>query len=566
MPHFRYFGNKVANNVAGLTWQPGQSQYVTDERAPEIRGLYDSWIEVKISLDPSGDTSGVTDRENLQAALSALAVTAAYGGEVNLSAGVFYLDREVVSSSAIGIKGAGGKLIGDAGTVNPIAPTTVRCLSPTENGIRVTAAGCTFRDFALINFAGSTPSAGAGIAGTLFNNCLVDGCTVLGFFNNLDLSGVFYQLSNNHFYDPVNWNVYQHSLSVPYNDHCDCGIIDNVFAGWSKSYYGEAHFRWEGGGGLRIIGNKFNIGSQPGNASAGKVKRALDLKVADGVITSSVIVKGNSMSVWTDAVATIDIGQLGPSNTGKLLNLIIVGNELSLGNKGIVIGQANTGSTEYIGNLKISDNILTYFEGVPITLGNCRKGHIGTNLFAGNVVGPLILLDTNSYGPRAVTVDRQAFGEQDGIDLIRDNRVFQQGTYSESGGVTYDYQRGCYISANAVWQTQFILTIPNGSSIELEYVLTGQNANAGHNSGNNLGVSMVRRRTFTTDTVGAVTAATVGTDVSNGGGAANVAIQFVLAANTITVQVQTTDGTQLALYAAGRLKVNGRLTVLHQGA
>jgi hypothetical protein len=51
MPRFRYLGNKVANNVAGITWLPGDEKDVLDEYAEMLRMWPDTWAEVAQRVD-----------------------------------------------------------------------------------------------------------------------------------------------------------------------------------------------------------------------------------------------------------------------------------------------------------------------------------------------------------------------------------------------------------------------------------------------------------------------------------------------------------------------------------
>lgn len=136
----------------------------------------------------------------------------------------------------------------------------------------------------------------------------------------------------------------------------------------------------------------------------------------------------------------------------------------------------------------------------------------------------------------------------DGIDVIQDNRSFGNTITALTGGIDYDYTRGIYVSSNGVWTTTYVLTVPNGAGGLIEFDIDGQNTNSGHNSANNKGVTIRQVRAFDVSSAGVVTLSTIGTDVSSGSGAGFVATQYVAGTNTITIQVQTTDVTQVALY------------------
>lgn len=524
-----------------------------------VSGAGNTW---RIGLRPSGDTTGATDVANMIAAIALMPST---GGQLELEAGVFYLNAEVPLAKTVDVVGAGGGIAGDAGTAVSVGPTTINCLSATANGFNVTANGCTLRNFSLVNTSVSTPTAGAGILASSFNGGLIDRVTVAGFYNNLDIGGVYYHITNNNIYDQVNYGLYMHHPGAAYLDHGDMIVANNVFSGWKKTYASAANLRYESGGGLKITGNKFNSGGQPGNVSAGVAAYCIDLMVADGCTTSSLVITGNSISGWATNTANIRIGQLG--TTGKYINTVLVGNEITVGVRGLIYGGASA-AADYISNLECSGNIFSYFSAAGITLFNCREVDLGRNEWR-LCTSPFIHLgaspDTGS-GTMGVRVAPQSIGQHDGVDIIQDDRKFSNGIYVTGSGVEYDYTRGMYITTNAVWQTACVLTIPNGSGGIIELDVDGQNGNAAHNSPNNKGIAIRQSRAYDVNTSGVVSLTTVGTDVAVGTGAAFTAVQFVTGANTVTIQVQTTDGTQLSLWAGARVQVAGKLTKFHIGA
>lgn len=565
-------GNSILNggggwsvNAAGTALIYNGVQLPAYSRDPDT-GVIAGIVGVCVWIAPTGDVTGVKDRLAIQGAHDSLPAS---GGQIWLMSGTFYLDAEVAVSKTISLIGAGGGIAGAANATVSAAPTTINCLSAVANGFNVTAHGCTFRDFALVNTAVSTPTAGAGLLSTANNGGLINRMTVVGFWNNLDLGGVYYHVTDNNIYDAVNYGLYMHApsdvISPSYLDHGDMIVANNVFSGWKKTYASAANLRYESGGGLKILGNKFNSGGQPGNLSAGVAAYCIDLMVADGCVTSSLIITGNSVSGWATNTANIRIGQLG--TTGKYINTVIVGNEITVGVKALIFG-ANSAASDYIANLECSGNIFAYMSSTGITLFNCREVHIGRNQWR-LCSSPFISLgaspDTGS-GTNAIFIDPQAIGQHDAVDIISDSRTFANGIYQTGYGVTYDYTRAVYITANTTWQTVGVLTIANGAAVVLELDVDGQNSNAAHNGPNNKGVAIRQVRSFDANTSGAITAATIGTDIANGAGAGFVAVQYVLGTNTVTVKVQTNDATQYALWAGARMRVNGKLTKFRIGA
>lgn len=519
-----------------------------------------------VIIPPSDDTSGNTDRQNMQYAHDHL--LPARGGAIQLlDAEYWWGGASVQFTKKVGLFGYGGGLSGDAGDTDSTAVTHVHFLDGDKDAISVSDAGCVFKDFALVNDSPTTPTASVGIKSTLNSNVHINGMTIMGFYDLLDLGGVYYNVDANWLYDAVRYFMRCHSEQAAYLDHGDFTVANNIFSGWRYAHTAMAQLRWESGGGIKILGNKFNSGGQPGNASAGISSRCIDLMLADGVDTSSVIVTGNSISGWTSGnTDLIRIGQQGPVYNSAISGINITGNELTLADVGIRV-EGGVATSQRIFHGIVGPNTFNNIRSKGIYLKNCDGLHIATQKWGQNCTGTLIdISDTNDSAVRALRVDKQAHGSLDAIDLIRDNRSFGNSQISLSNGVEYDYTRGVYISSNGVWQTQFVLTVPNGSASTFELDVDGQNTNSGHNSYANKGVAIKQIRAYDVDTSGNVTLTSVGTDVSVGAGSGYVAVRYLLSANTITVQVQTTDATQLALYGTARLKANGKLSKFHIGA
>jgi hypothetical protein len=193
------------------------------------------------------------------------------------------------------------------------------------------------------------------------------------------------------------------------------------------------------------------------------------------------------------------------------------------------------------------------------------------------MTGPLITLAGTGdagNGTTGVRVDRQSLGTLDSIDVVFDNRSasiahggFASTTHVLDGGVDYDYSRQILLTANGTWVTQYVIKVPRASGGVLEAELMGQNGVASNSTGaSRKGVYIKQVRSFDVSTADAVTLTTVGTDVANGAGGTFVALQYVLTSNTITIQAQTADATQVWFAGICRVKVNGKLDTFHVGA
>ena len=511
-------------------------------------------------IPPSGDTTGVKDRTAIQEAINNLPST---GGEVRLSAGVFYIGGEITVTKPVKITGAGGGIAGDAGTVVSVAPTTINVTSQTANGFNVSASGCTFRDFALVNTYVGTPTAGAGILSTSNTTTTIDSLTVLGFWNLLDLGGVYYSVTNCRLYDGVNYYVYLHSPGSIYDDHGDMVIANNVLSGWKKSYSSVAQLRWESGGGLKVLGNKFNSGGQPGNGAAGVAAYAIQILVADGITTGSFVITGNSISGWASNTCNVYVGLKGPSMTGRITNILIVGNEIPVGAQGITL-EGGAAHDDAIRGVSIANNLFAGITGSAIKVRYVRQCQIGENSHQ-NVGSPIIDIPDLTANCIAMRIGRQNFGEVASKVVVRDNRSIGNTTYALSGGVEYDYTHGLNISTVSTWTQVFKIEITNSISVKVQLDIDARSADSGNTAPNRKGLSIRQQRSFDVTSAGAVTASTIGTDYSAGAASAFAAVRYVITTNWVGVEVQTTDVTNCVLWGMARLRVDGKLQTFQVG-
>ena len=540
-----------------------RTQYLaTVETNPLTGGVGISSGGVTIQLSPSGDSAGVTDRVALQRAHDALPAS---GGVIALSQGVFYLNAEVTITKTVKIEGAGGGISGDGSTVDAIAPTTIKCLSATENGFNVSADGCTFRDFALINTSVSVPTAGAGILAMANNTATIDALTVQGFWNNLDLQGCYYSVTNCKIYDAANFYLYIHRpANASYNDHGDMIVANNVLSAWKTNRTAAAQLRWESGGGLKCIGNKFNNGYQVGNPTAGVAQYCVQLLVADGCATGSMIFTGNSISGNVANIANMYVGLKGPSKTGRLVNLHIVGNEIPVGNQGITI-EGDSAHDDALRGINISENMFSTLTTSSIKLRYVRQCRIGRNFHNSSVGGPLIDIPDLVSNIVGLAIDKQHVSEITSKDIVRDNRAVGNVVSAFTGGVEYDYTHGAVISTNGVWTQIFKIEVTNSIAGKLRLDIDARSTDTGNTAPNRKGVTIRQERAFDVSSAGVVTLTIIGTDVAAGAAAAFVAVRYTLTANWIAVEVQTTDATNCVLWGPVRLRVDGKLQTFHVG-
>lgn len=558
----------LANNAAinpdgGITITPqggmlvgGRSVLMLNDAGTAVVDGAGNVIDSRIL--PSGDTSGVTDRIAFQAAATA-------NGVLNLGPGVFYLDGTYVQFPGPGaVNGQGGSIGGDAGTAVSLAATTINVVSPTGGAFQVNDGGVTFQNIAIINTAGSIPTAGAGILGIDFTGCVVANCTILGFWNNLDVGGCYYTVVGNHLYDAVNYYMYHHSPAIKYDDHGDFSVADNVISGWKKNYVAVANLRWEGGGGIKITSNKFNGATQPGNGSAGKAQYCIQVLAPDGTNTGSLIITGNSISSYAGNTSNVYIGQLGPTKNGGFTSISITSNEVAVGNQGIFI-EGNVTYDDKLSGINIAENVFSFMTTSSIKVRYVRSCRVGPNMHngAGTPLIDIPDLNSNCVGLR---VERQHFSMVSaGLDIIRDNRALGLGAVSLQGGVDYDYTQGVNCSVNGTWVQLFKIEVPSYSAGKLRIDIDGRSQDATNTAPNRKGLTLRQERSYDVNNVGAVTVAAIGTDVAAGVGSAFAALRYTVTTNFIAVEISSTDAVNSYLLGTARLRVNGKLQTFHIG-
>jgi hypothetical protein len=515
-----------------------------------------------MGVAPSGDTSGAMDLAAIQAAHDALPST---GGSIQLGTGAFYLNGALSFTKQVALRGWGGQFTGDASANPPRAITTIYVTTGNTDGITSAAHGCLFADFALVNTSGTTPTAGTGLNLTASSQAALSRVSVVGFYNNVQTNGVYFTIDSCHLWDAVNYCLYLNNTTAGYLDHGDLGIHNCDFGGFYKTWNPVAAIRWEGGGGLRIIGNKINGGIQPGNSSAGKCQVGIDLMAADGVSTGDLTIVGNSIANFS--VSGIRIGLKGPSNTGGFINVSITGNQINVGSGsavGITLGTPTSATLNQIRSVDITGNVFYNLPGSSIVAQNMTSLQVGMNNHD-TIGSPIILLGTNGSftgGLTGVTILPQQT-QADAIDLIQDWRSQNNTNRNLDGRIQHEYRRHAHITAANVWQTQFVLTPwstgGTGSAGRIKFTVSGTNGATGGFAG------VYDRLWSITNNLATPTFVVVGTDTTAGAG--QFAVQFVASANTITIQVQIiTAATVTTGDLVCDLEIQGLVRTVHKGA
>lgn len=525
----------AANPILSL----GEPGWETDTTKGKVGDGSTVWNALPYTLGYSGftavaagvgiDATGVTDSTTaLQSLITGMPST---GGVLFLPPGTYKIGT-LNFTKPITILGSGGSLLGD-GALSPIrAITTLVTTSSTADALVFTSPGITLRDFALVNDAGSTPSAGIGIKALIPNasQMTMNGVTVVGFFDNVQANGVYWTVTGCHNYDPVRYGWYMPKGDTNYNDHGDMGITNSVFSGMFKSWNPTAFIRWESGGGLRLTGSKLNGGQQPYSPGgvAGKPAVCLDIAVADGVQTGSFTISGNSISGGT--TAQVRLGQTGSTLDGIISKISIVGNDIGVGygtGDGIIAGSDNAHSSA-IRDVVISGN---NFAGVvnSISGGSCASLIIGKN--AHNTVTRCILL--NQYNGSFRQIAPQDVPNYTTQVLYQVSRDLDQANL-QADVVEHEYGYAFALSSGLTAKNMMAVKAAQGStrggSFLLDVTVTGYYDGTGP-------FYLKQRRVGTWTNSGSVTVTTAGTDESTGAGAASVSLTYTVSTTTVTIAV-----------------------------
>lgn len=307
------------------------------------------------------------------------------GGRVHLSK-MYYCPGGVTVPNPTMIHGHGSLgTSGEFGTAYSYATGLVTD-SRTQTLLTIQQSGTVLRDFALVNRAGSAPTAGAGLLAQLTNEAgnftRINNVATVGFWNNVEFaSGFYWSMTDSAVLDPVNYGVFLHN-NVPSSDWGDMSIMGCTFTVHNSATNPAAAVRWESGGGLRFVNNKIN-GNGDGDG-AGRFTWGIDCDAAAGISTVDLIVSANSIENCT--AGSIRVAQ--QSTTGNYAGYTITGNQFGGPGYGVFISPTtggNEGIAEISGNSFISCSTSIYAK-------NAWTVHVGENNHYN--CGTLVNIDT----------------------------------------------------------------------------------------------------------------------------------------------------------------------------
>jgi len=503
-----------------------------------------------------------TDAANCQAVFDSVPATGGYVlVPVNYAQPYELGANTVTISKPVKMIGAGGRFVGDASNFPPKSISTFNFDNSTGGGFVVTASGCVFEDFSIVNKSVATPTAGTGLAiATNANMTAMRGISTCNFWNNVDIRGQYYTVDSCHFFDYANYGALLKAPSAVYFDHGDQGIVNCAFLHYYRDHDGQSACRWESGGGLRFTGNKINGGYQVGFPTAGYNQVGLDIAVEANCNTGVFMITGNSLENCNTACVRIRPQQ---TSTACIVERVIIsGNEIFGGAVGVQVG---TGGTAFAGynftrQVVIGDNTFaTYLTPIEITSSNGVT--IGINDYNG------------SYGTWTTAIDISGFARSANVlggqmvlggnkHLVNDRRRLNADMAGDlSGDIRREFAQSVKITASATWTTVGYVTMGSdiGAAGTLEVTVAGVNGATGQFLGK------YHKSLICASGVSTVTVGNVATDYTTGAG--QVAVQFLTTTpGRVTIQVQVTSGAaDPNFYGLVNVEARGIIQQFHQG-
>ncbi|BAH52283.1 hypothetical protein ROP_40360 [Rhodococcus opacus B4] len=452
---------------------------------------------------------GTDDTAAIQAAIDAAGQRLIYFPSAS------YLISALTLASSVKLWGAG------SGSKPPGSAPASRLvsLSPTADGLSISAAGTVIEDIALVNLHGG-PTAGVGIryAGAHYGH--LNRALVSGFYDCVAVeSNTYPTFTSSHILDPVRYGLTFSNAAEP--DTGDQVILGVTFSVVSTPRNPLAAIRWISGGGLRVSNSKVN-----GNRKyAGRFGIGLDCVVADGIATSDIFVTGSSIENVTSRGVSFTQAAGG---TGTLSNIIISDNEFGADVCADPVYVVAT-TANALDRIEVKDNLILngshtacYFENVSNVLvgGNHIEGGVSLSaIYFKNCTRFLIEPNLINTAP-GVFVDqncsRYTIGRQNGRGVIlRDQSIGNLGN-TPMGTVETEYTNALPV-LGASYSTLIGFTPTSGIGGVVQATLSG------FTSG---GVSpgpfvVTTKRLLVRPTGGSVTATVLDSDSSAG-----VAVDF----------------------------------------
>jgi len=221
------------------------------------------------------------------------------GSTIYFPAGKYRLDSKVtISKTGLKIQGSSGPILSSVTGTHSAAwnpgTTTIYFSSASDTAFYVSAGAVQFEQICLSQAGGVTPTSSVGIAYNNGHNSRLYNAGFMGFNVNVDMEAGFQWAWNNcFFYAPKTYNAIIRDTAI--GDAGDQFVSGCYF--YSAVYNSSAHVRYESGGGLKMVGNKFNFGSDNKLAKYG-IDAALNKTSVDILITGNSIENFDSSAIY----------------------------------------------------------------------------------------------------------------------------------------------------------------------------------------------------------------------------------------------------------------------------
>lgn len=471
------------------------------------------------------------DTAAIQNALNAVPVA---GADLYFPTGTYLVPAgSLTCARPVHLIGAGGHGLEAGGARIQVTSATAQCITLSGPRWHMT-------DLVIENTGTGTPSAGGGLLAVDADYTRITRCMFIGFYNNVQMGGFYWSITDSAFFNSVNYGLYLLAQSGEY-DNGDQIIKGCVFSkigdGTKGSANGGDAVRWESGGGLKFIGNKINGGTlQVGYPSAGKFDGGIRCYAADGISTSGITINDNNIENCT--TIGVEVKLSGGANTGVLSKITVNGNSIGINGSGISISPQ---ATAKISVVSIAGNVMTNVS-AGIFLQNVRGVAIGRNIH--NTV-------TTPVSMAATCTDIQCDPQlqvQDNSNIIADASYQSNGR--GAGLMTFRDDRDIPSTTSTVTFTRlWTITTPLNSggiiTLKLGGFVTGQAAFA-----------VLATRSWTRAGAGATVCTAIGTDLFVG---TLVDITFDTATSPGFVQIG------VKLNVAGGTDVFGRASLSIEG-
>lgn len=476
--------------ATAYNWPAGAVSPLSGTEITQIRGVVSGALIPITGLQLG--TSALVRAMNAVTAAAALSVSGTYA----LPVGDYSFDPFTVSASVI-VQGQGANNTWSPVTVSPTvaegiasgetANTILRFATTTADAITVNAPGCVFRNFHVMGAQNATSGAlwRFGAAGVSADGWKIHDCSAKwGYIQVRNTNGAGYTLRDNYLLGARGNALYVENVANV--DYGDPSITGNSFI---AIYKAAAAIYVKGGGGLKIVGNKFCWASLAfTDYTTYNWTRHVHIDNPNG-LTSVLVLTGNSMEVCDKESVLVDC-----STSGSYGNILITSNQISFA--GAAVGEATVTvrgrAANPIGHLTVDANGFSSCRFIKIAY--IKSGNIGKNVWQiPGGAGPFV---EKGAGCSGVDIEPQACGDMQvnsTLFLATDATNDWNSITTQRGNDRHHYVRDVpNVASNSAYTDLYQIWIPEYASCNFDVTLNCSSSSNGQ-------ASMTARRMFATE-------------------------------------------------------------------